>query len=127
MVFKGLVTNKEDVNKLILTPLVRYPLLGGSALITFEKAEGKSQTSAAAARCPLASDPALQPFPGLGFGALPPWQHYVGLCPVSPTTRSEQGARSPVLGALPAHSGPEDHRPEGARGGAELRGGAGGA
>ncbi|KAK2536129.1 Ifi35 [Columba guinea] len=39
MAFKGLVTNKEDVNKLILTPLVRYPLLGGSALITFEKAE----------------------------------------------------------------------------------------
>ncbi|XP_071674104.1 interferon-induced 35 kDa protein isoform X2 [Patagioenas fasciata] len=39
MVFKGLETNKEDVNKLILTPLVRYPLLGGSALITFEKAE----------------------------------------------------------------------------------------
>ncbi|XP_065507417.1 interferon-induced 35 kDa protein isoform X3 [Caloenas nicobarica] len=39
MVFKGLVTNKEDVNKLILTPLVCYPLLGGSALITFEKAE----------------------------------------------------------------------------------------
>ncbi|KFV59690.1 Interferon-induced 35 kDa protein, partial [Gavia stellata] len=40
VVFKGLVTNKEDVNKLMLTPLVRYPLPGGSALITFEKAEG---------------------------------------------------------------------------------------
>ncbi|NXP56015.1 IN35 protein, partial [Heliornis fulica] len=39
MVFKGLVTNKEDTNKLILTPLIHYPLLGGSALITFEKAE----------------------------------------------------------------------------------------
>ncbi|XP_059686525.1 interferon-induced 35 kDa protein isoform X2 [Gavia stellata] len=39
VVFKGLVTNKEDVNKLMLTPLVRYPLPGGSALITFEKAE----------------------------------------------------------------------------------------
>ncbi|XP_008934219.1 PREDICTED: interferon-induced 35 kDa protein, partial [Merops nubicus] len=39
MVFKGLVTNKEDTNKLMLTPLIRYPLLGGSALITFEKAE----------------------------------------------------------------------------------------
>ncbi|NWU67036.1 IN35 protein, partial [Pterocles burchelli] len=39
MVFKGLVTNKEDANKLMLTPMVRYPLLGGSALITFEKAE----------------------------------------------------------------------------------------
>ncbi|NXN45975.1 IN35 protein, partial [Rhinoptilus africanus] len=39
MVFKGLVTNKEDVNKLILAPLIRYPLPGGSALITFEKAE----------------------------------------------------------------------------------------
>ncbi|NXS14035.1 IN35 protein, partial [Neodrepanis coruscans] len=39
MVFKGLVANKEDVNKLILTPLIHYPLPGGSALITFEKAE----------------------------------------------------------------------------------------
>ncbi|PKU41276.1 interferon-induced 35 kda protein [Limosa lapponica baueri] len=39
MVFKGLVTNKEDMNKLMLTPLIRYPLLGGSALVTFEKAE----------------------------------------------------------------------------------------
>ncbi|XP_075299804.1 interferon-induced 35 kDa protein isoform X2 [Opisthocomus hoazin] len=39
MVFKGLVTNKEDMNKLVLTPLIRCPLLGGSALITFEKAE----------------------------------------------------------------------------------------
>ncbi|KFQ23979.1 Interferon-induced 35 kDa protein, partial [Mesitornis unicolor] len=39
MVFKGLVTNKEDMNKLMLTPQIRCPLLGGSALITFEKAE----------------------------------------------------------------------------------------
>ncbi|NWX71531.1 IN35 protein, partial [Alca torda] len=39
MVFKGLVTNKEDMNKLMLTPLIRYPLPGGSALITFEKAK----------------------------------------------------------------------------------------
>ncbi|NXD85210.1 IN35 protein, partial [Halcyon senegalensis] len=39
MVFKGLMTNKEDMNKLRLTPLIRYPLPGGSALITFEKAE----------------------------------------------------------------------------------------
>ncbi|NXI48118.1 IN35 protein, partial [Galbula dea] len=39
MVFKGLVTNKEDMNKLVLTPRIYYPLLGGSALITFEKAE----------------------------------------------------------------------------------------
>ncbi|NXY79435.1 IN35 protein, partial [Glareola pratincola] len=39
MVFKGLVTTKEDLNKLILAPLIRYPLPGGSALITFEKAE----------------------------------------------------------------------------------------
>ncbi|NWR63366.1 IN35 protein, partial [Bucorvus abyssinicus] len=39
MVFKGLVTNKEDMNKLMLTPRIRYPLLGGSALITFEKEE----------------------------------------------------------------------------------------
>ncbi|NXX55491.1 IN35 protein, partial [Scopus umbretta] len=39
MEFKGLVANKEDMNKLMLTALIRYPLLGGSALITFEKAE----------------------------------------------------------------------------------------
>ncbi|NXK53088.1 IN35 protein, partial [Chauna torquata] len=39
LVFKGLVTDKEDMNKLMLTPLIRYPLQGGSALITFEKAE----------------------------------------------------------------------------------------
>ncbi|NXG71016.1 IN35 protein, partial [Baryphthengus martii] len=39
MAFKGLVTNKEDMNKLMLTPLIHYPLMGGSALITFEKAE----------------------------------------------------------------------------------------
>ncbi|NXP04427.1 IN35 protein, partial [Thinocorus orbignyianus] len=39
MVFKGLVTNKEDMNKLMLTPQIYYPLLGGSALVTFEKAE----------------------------------------------------------------------------------------
>ncbi|NXC46108.1 IN35 protein, partial [Penelope pileata] len=39
LVFKGLMTDKEDTNKLMLAPLIRYPLLGGSALITFEKAE----------------------------------------------------------------------------------------
>ncbi|XP_071433740.1 interferon-induced 35 kDa protein-like isoform X1 [Pithys albifrons albifrons] len=39
MMFKGLVANKEDVNKLTLTPWIQYPLPGGSALITFEKAE----------------------------------------------------------------------------------------
>ncbi|NXY51804.1 IN35 protein, partial [Ceuthmochares aereus] len=39
MVFKGLVTNEDDVDKLVLTPLIRYPLLGGSALVTFEKEE----------------------------------------------------------------------------------------
>ncbi|NXI99417.1 IN35 protein, partial [Psophia crepitans] len=39
MVFKGLVTNKDDMDKLMLTPLIHYPLPGGSALITFEKAE----------------------------------------------------------------------------------------
>ncbi|KFR03285.1 Interferon-induced 35 kDa protein, partial [Opisthocomus hoazin] len=48
MVFKGLVTNKEDMNKLVLTPLIRCPLLGGSALITFEKAEARPM---AALRC----------------------------------------------------------------------------
>lgn len=39
VVFKGLTTDKENMDKLVLTPLVRYPLSGGSALITFEKAE----------------------------------------------------------------------------------------
>ncbi|NXG07044.1 IN35 protein, partial [Sakesphorus luctuosus] len=39
MMFKGLVANKEDMNKLMLTPWIQYPLPGGSALITFEKAE----------------------------------------------------------------------------------------
>jgi len=72
MVFKGLVTNKEDMNKLVLTPLIRCPLLGGSALITFEKAEGKSTATAG---CPgrSALEPALHPPPGPGLGALPAW------------------------------------------------------
>ncbi|XP_068775345.1 interferon-induced 35 kDa protein isoform X2 [Struthio camelus] len=39
MVFKGQVTDKEDTNTLMLTPLIHYPLPGGSALITFEKPE----------------------------------------------------------------------------------------
>ncbi|NWV06284.1 IN35 protein, partial [Ptilonorhynchus violaceus] len=39
MMFKGLMVNKEDMNKLMLTPLIRYPLPGGSALVTFEEAE----------------------------------------------------------------------------------------
>ncbi|OXB55280.1 hypothetical protein ASZ78_014074 [Callipepla squamata] len=39
VVFKGLAADKEDMHKLVLTPLIRYPLAGGSALITFEKAE----------------------------------------------------------------------------------------
>ncbi|NXE95696.1 IN35 protein, partial [Menura novaehollandiae] len=39
MMYKGLIGNKEDMNKLMLTPLIRYPLPGGSALITFEEAE----------------------------------------------------------------------------------------
>ncbi|CAN8202100.1 unnamed protein product [Coccothraustes coccothraustes] len=39
MIFKGLTANKEDMNKLILTPLIHSPLPGGSALITFEEAE----------------------------------------------------------------------------------------
>uniref|UniRef100_A0A8C0E9H3 NID domain-containing protein n=1 Tax=Bubo bubo TaxID=30461 RepID=A0A8C0E9H3_BUBBB len=70
MVFKGVVTNKEDINKLMLIPLIRYPLPGGSALITFEKAEGKSEKSAATAGCPgwAALGPALHPLPaGLGI------------------------------------------------------------
>uniref|UniRef100_A0A8C5TNS2 Interferon induced protein 35 n=1 Tax=Malurus cyaneus samueli TaxID=2593467 RepID=A0A8C5TNS2_9PASS len=39
MIFKGHVANKEDMNKLMLTPLIHYPLPGGSALVTFEEAE----------------------------------------------------------------------------------------
>ncbi|NWV46969.1 IN35 protein, partial [Daphoenositta chrysoptera] len=39
MIFKGLTVNKEDMNKLMLTPRVHYPLPGGSALITFEEAK----------------------------------------------------------------------------------------
>ncbi|KAL9823654.1 interferon-induced 35 kDa protein-like [Geothlypis trichas] len=39
MIFKGLPANKEDMNKLMLTPLIHFPLPGGSALITFEDAE----------------------------------------------------------------------------------------
>ncbi|XP_064380899.1 interferon-induced 35 kDa protein isoform X2 [Dromaius novaehollandiae] len=39
MVFKGQVTDKEDVSTLMLKPQIRSPLLGGSALITFEKPE----------------------------------------------------------------------------------------
>ncbi|NWH68764.1 IN35 protein, partial [Geococcyx californianus] len=39
MVFKGLMKKKEDINYLMFTPLIHYPLLGGSALITFEKQE----------------------------------------------------------------------------------------
>ncbi|XP_036254951.1 interferon-induced 35 kDa protein [Molothrus ater] len=39
MIFKGLPANKEDMNKLMLIPLVHSPLPGGSALITFEEAE----------------------------------------------------------------------------------------
>ncbi|XP_058279661.1 interferon-induced 35 kDa protein [Hirundo rustica] len=39
MIFKGLTVNKEHMNSLMLTPLVHYPLPGGSALITFEEAK----------------------------------------------------------------------------------------
>ncbi|XP_063260020.1 interferon-induced 35 kDa protein [Prinia subflava] len=39
MIFKGRTANKEDMNNLMLTPLIRYPLPGGSALITFEEAK----------------------------------------------------------------------------------------
>ncbi|XP_017597022.1 PREDICTED: interferon-induced 35 kDa protein [Corvus brachyrhynchos] len=39
MIFKGLTVNKEDMNKLMLTPLIHYPMPGGSALITFEEAK----------------------------------------------------------------------------------------
>lgn len=55
MIFKGLPANKEDMNKLMLTPLIHFPLPGGSALITFEDAEGKCEKSSALAslaRCP---------------------------------------------------------------------------
>lgn len=84
MVFKGLVTNKEDMNKLLLTPLIRYPLLGGSALITFEKAEGKSEKSTAAAGCPgkWTLGPALHPSPHQGSQLCPLCRRCAGLCPL---------------------------------------------
>ncbi|XP_014740910.1 PREDICTED: interferon-induced 35 kDa protein [Sturnus vulgaris] len=39
VIFKGLIVNKEDMNKLMLSPLIHYPVPGGSALITFEEAK----------------------------------------------------------------------------------------
>ncbi|NXO25306.1 IN35 protein, partial [Cisticola juncidis] len=39
MIFKGHTANKEDMNTLVLSPLICYPLPGGSALITFEEAK----------------------------------------------------------------------------------------
>ncbi|TRZ15639.1 hypothetical protein HGM15179_011404 [Zosterops borbonicus] len=39
MIFMGLTVNKEDMNNLMLTPQIHYPLPGGSALITFEEAK----------------------------------------------------------------------------------------
>ncbi|KAM7030019.1 interferon-induced 35 kDa protein [Acridotheres tristis] len=39
VIFKGLIVNKEDMNKLMLTPLIHYPVPGGSALVTFEDAK----------------------------------------------------------------------------------------
>lgn len=47
MVFKGHMT-REDTNSLAMTLLIQYPLPGGSALITFENPEGKSESSIAA-------------------------------------------------------------------------------
>lgn len=85
MVFKGLVTNKDNMNKLMLTPLIRYPLLGGSALITFEKAEGKRR---------VLPQPGvlldwlwgLPCIPSLGQGSelCPLCWHCTGLMPLSP-------------------------------------------
>ncbi|NWX88686.1 IN35 protein, partial [Nothoprocta pentlandii] len=39
MVFRGQVTDTVDTGMLMLTPRVHYPLLGGSALVTFEQSE----------------------------------------------------------------------------------------
>ncbi|XP_066061066.1 interferon-induced 35 kDa protein isoform X2 [Chamaea fasciata] len=39
MIFKGLTVNKDNMNNLMLTPQIHYPLPGGSALITFEEAK----------------------------------------------------------------------------------------
>ncbi|KAI1230268.1 hypothetical protein IHE44_0010233 [Lamprotornis superbus] len=58
VIFKGLIVNKEDMNKLMLTPLIHYPVPGGSALITFEEAR-----EFGAARLPALC------------GAVPPPQH----------------------------------------------------
>lgn len=102
MAFKGLVTNKDE-NKLILTPLVHYALPGGSALITFEKAEGKSEKSPTTAeRCGYSTlEPALLPFPGPGFGTLSPLPALWGFCP-HPTVLSH----IPAYGALGAGINP---------------------
>lgn len=82
MIFKGLTANKEDMNKLILTPLIHSPLPGGSALITFEEAEGKCDKSTALARCPR-SFWGLPCVPSLCQSlALPLSLPCVGLCPL---------------------------------------------
>lgn len=99
MVFKGLVTNKEDMNKLMLTPRIHYPLPGGSGLITFEKEEGKSEKSTAAAMCPGRSGPSLRSPLGQGLelcplrccaGLRPVPKALAALCPVPRCAQSRQ-------------------------------------
>lgn len=83
MVFKGLTVNKEDMNKLMLTPLIHYPMPGGSALITFEEAKGKCEKSTAPARCPARSFWGLSCVPSLGQSlVLSLYLPCVGLCPL---------------------------------------------
>uniref|UniRef100_A0A8C3SRQ1 Uncharacterized protein n=1 Tax=Chelydra serpentina TaxID=8475 RepID=A0A8C3SRQ1_CHESE len=42
MLFKGHVTEAEDVNALVVAPRIQRALPGGSALLTFEEPEGRS-------------------------------------------------------------------------------------
>lgn len=80
MIFMGLTVNKEDMNNLMLTPQIHYPLPGGSALITFEEAKGKCEKSTAPARCPR-SFCGLPCVPSLYQGlVLPLSLPCVGLC-----------------------------------------------
>lgn len=130
VIFKGLTGNKEDMNKLMLTPLIHYPLPGGSALITFEEAKGKCEKSTAPARCHQSfwvlccvlslCHSLVLPLSLPCVGLCPLHDSFAVLCPVLESTGS--GSHSPVLGIVPAHSGPEDHRDEGAHSGAELWG-----
>lgn len=110
MIFKGLTVNKEDMNSLMLTPLIRYPLPGGSALITFEEAKGKCEKSTALARCPRSfwGLPCVQvwccPSPCLVWGCAP--SPTLLLCRALSCKALGMGTHSPVLGGSPCWQWP---------------------